>query len=271
MQQYVKKFVVLEHCNPYHRMNDPATWLQWKSMVEKRDFVFTVKANQFLTHTKMLEMDEDTAAHIDHFFRDRCLLLGPHLGPVLIQLPPSFRMSASHVDRIRAVAARIAPTGIRCAVEFRHRSWFCEEVYAVLREVGWTMVVTHNEDVGESPHVDTGTNIMYVRLHGAVDRFVGDYGPVLMKKWAEQAVAFASRGDQGTNSVFFFLNNNESHIGGLTSSIADATCFAESVRSIAQSAAAPLGTAAPTLSDTAVSAAAATSTSTVEAVDPETH
>jgi uncharacterized protein YecE (DUF72 family) len=238
MQQYLKKFSVMEHCNPYHRMNEPQSWVQWKGMVEKRDFIFTIKANQFLTHTKLLEMDEDTAAHIDHFFRDRCLLLGPHLGPVLIQLPPSFRLSSTHLDRIKAVAARIAPTGVHCAVEFRHKSWFCEEVYAVLRQVGWTLVVTHNEDVGESPHVDTGTHVMYVRLHGAVDRFVGDYGPVLIKKWAEQCLAFVNQ-NPAANHVFFFLNNNESQVGGLTSAVVDATCLAESINALVSAGATP--------------------------------
>ena len=231
MQQYLKKFTALEHCNPYHRMNDPQSWMQWKGMVEKRpEFVYTIKANQFLTHTKMLEMDDDTATHIENFFRDRCLLLQPHLGPVLIQLPPQFRMTLPHLERLKAVATRVSSTGVKCAVEFRHRSWFCEEVYSVLREIKWTMVITHNEDVGESPIVDTGTNVMYVRLHGATGKYVGDYGPVLMKKWAELCVQFLQA--DGNRKIYFFLNNNDSHIGGLTSSIVDATCLAETVNSI---------------------------------------
>jgi uncharacterized protein YecE (DUF72 family) len=272
LQQYMKKFSALEHCNPYHRMNDPPAWIHWKSMVEKRsDFVYTVKANQYLTHTKMLEMDEDTATHIDHFFRDLCPLLGSHLGPVLIQLPPSFRLTPGHLERLRAVAARIAPTGVRCAVEFRHRSWFCDEVYAALREVQWALVATHNEDVGETPLVDTGTHIMYVRLHGAVSRFAGDYGPVAMRRWAEACVAFV-RSDPIANHVYFFLNNNESQVGGLTSSIVDATCLAETINALMAAGAPPPAPAAvaigappaPTLPPAAPAAEAAVVTESSE-------
>lgn len=225
VMQYLKKFSCLEHCYPYHRMSSPEQWLAWKGMVSKRpDFVFTIKANQYLTHTKMLDVDADVAAHINNFFAERCLLLGEHLGPVLVQLPPQFRMSTSHLERLRAVAARI-PAGIKIAVEFRHKSWFVDEVYDLLKELQWGLVVTHNEDIGESPFVITNKSFLYVRLHGAVSRYVGDYGPTLMQRWAEVVAKFVL--EDKSRNVYFFLNNNESQISGLTSSVVDATCLAK--------------------------------------------
>ena len=61
LQQYMKKFRVLEHCNPYHRMGNVTNWEQWKAMpgAATKKFIFTVKSNQYLTHTRMLEMDAD--------------------------------------------------------------------------------------------------------------------------------------------------------------------------------------------------------------------
>lgn len=225
MAQYVKKFQCLEHCYPYHRMCDPQQWDAWRAMVQKRpEFVFTIKANQYLTHTRRLEMDADLATHIDNFFAQRVPLLGIHLGPVLVQLPPTFHKNDGHVERIRAVAARI-PADVRIAVEFRHKSWFCDEVYDVLKELKWGLVVTHNEDIGESPFVITNPSFLYVRLHGAVSQYVGDYGPVLMLRWAEIIAKFVQ--EDPTRNVYFFLNNNESQIGGLTSSIVDASSLTQ--------------------------------------------
>jgi uncharacterized protein YecE (DUF72 family) len=228
LEQYRRKFNALEHCNPYHRMGDEQHWRAWGKMVENSNFIYAVKANQYLTHTRMLQMDEELDLHMRNFFEDRCPMLGTHLGPVLLQLPPQFHMTSEHLDRIRAVASRM-PSFIRVAVEFRHRSWFCEEAYGVLRSCKWALVVTHNEDIGESPVIDTGVGFMYVRLHGAVGRYVGDYGPVAMEKWADEILRFTSEGH--SREVYFFFNNNESHINGLCSSVVDATCLAEHLSS----------------------------------------
>jgi uncharacterized protein YecE (DUF72 family) len=238
MAQYVKKFQCLEHCYPYHRMCDPHVWDSWRAMVQRRpEFVFTIKANQYLTHTRRLEMDEDLAQHIENFFVQRVPLLGVHLGPVLVQLPPNFDKNDGHVDRIRAVAARI-PSSVRIAVEFRHKSWFTDDVYDLLKELNWGLVITHNEDIGESPFVITNSSFLYVRLHGAVSQYVGDYGPILMLRWAEIIAKFVQ--EDSSRHVYFFLNNNESQIGGLTSSIVDASSLAQSLTRLL-----PKGTAAP--------------------------
>jgi uncharacterized protein YecE (DUF72 family) len=248
--QYVKKFHCLEHCYPYHRMCDPQVWDSWRAMVQRRpDFVFTIKANQYLTHTRRLELDADVATHIENFFVQRVPLLGPHLGPVLIQLPPNFQKTTDHMERIRSVAVRI-PSTVRIAVEFRHKTWFCDEVYDLLREMRWSLVVTHNEDIGESPFVITNPSFLYVRLHGAVSQYVGDYGPVLMQRWAEIIAKFVL--EDRSRHVYFFLNNNESQIGGLTSSVVDASCLAQNLRKILP----PQGTTNASASPPATPAAA---------------
>lgn len=68
---------------------------------------------------------------------------------------------------------------IRIAVEFRHDSWLHNDVFDLLRKLGWALVVTHELDNDKfSTHIDTHVPFMYVRLHGAVGTHVGDYGPV---------------------------------------------------------------------------------------------
>ena len=276
--QYCKKFGALEHCNPYHRMGDETNWQHWHDYVHRAypNFVYTIKANQFLTHSKMLEMDDDLASHIQTFFGDRCPVLKEHLGPVLIQLPPQFRMSKDHLDRIVAVAAKM-PSGTRIAVEFRHRSWFCEEVYAVLRTIKWALVFTHNDDIGESPVVDTGASFFYARVHGICGKYMGDYGPEELTRFASIVKRFITKDDgeiDRSKEVFFFFNNNDTHIGGLTSSIVDSTCLAAKLTKLIKEGVTPTASATSVATPAAVPPSSppkptATTTATHAAVKEE--
>ncbi|EAN99648.1 hypothetical protein C3747_114g19 [Trypanosoma cruzi] len=268
--QYAKKFNSLEHCYTFHNMGEETMWKNWRDMcasqlvassshspaslgcVQTSDngnqksppFIFSIKANQYLTHTRMLAIDDKSEEHIMHFFVNRCSILGRHLGPVLLQLPPQFQKNHVNMERIEAVAARI-PKAFSVAVEFRHRSWYDEGVYALLRRLGWALVVAHHhDDPTASVHVDTGVDFMYVRLHGPIGLHIGDYGPVILSQWAERVVDYicggvvsAAAADQSQpmavnahgREVYFFFNNSDSHVGGTTSSTVDATFLAQRV------------------------------------------
>ena len=269
MRQYTKKFRVLEHCQPYHNVGDTDVWARWAAMAPM-NFKFTVKANNWMTHVRRLEYDEDMQKHIAAFFGDRCRQLGEKLGAVLIQLPPSFLKSEKNLKNLRLVAEAIASSYPflrgRIAVEFRDRSWNCEEVYSLLRELQWALVITHQHGKGFSPMVHTNSAVVYARLHGAAGLYEGDYGTTFLSRFAENLYEFiqqaadsrrhhsirseptsantmpqrdsrnadnedtscgdstAHRRHQHTD-VYVFFNNNETHIGGLCSSVVDATQF----------------------------------------------
>nr|CCC93796.1 conserved hypothetical protein [Trypanosoma congolense IL3000] len=203
-------------------------------------FMYAIKANRYLTHTRMLAMDEATEEHVMSFFAGRCTMLGRSLGPVLLQLPPQFAKTSEHMKRIELLAARL-PKGIRVAVEFRHVSWYVEETWQLLRRIRWAQVVVryHDTPTGSVP-VDVGVPFMYVRLHGAIGLHVGDYGPTLLSLWAERIAEFVRgpcAGMGGANQseereVFFFFNNSDSHVGGATSSVVDATFLAEKLQQL---------------------------------------
>ena len=90
-------------------------------------FVFAVKASRYLTHVKRLR---DLGQGLDRFYeRIEPLVRSPKLGPVLWQLPPNFQR-----DDERLAAALDACRPGRHCFEFRHESWFADEVYALLRE-----------------------------------------------------------------------------------------------------------------------------------------
>lgn len=305
---YQTKFRSLEHCYPYHREGTREQWASWKSAVSvtpaaaatpppKLDdpsifaggvppptstgdpvfvvpqdlFSFTVKANKTLTHERQLRIEGDPEAlqHVNHFFNVLCRELDPHLGPILLQLPPSFQRTEETMNRLRfferalpkdkiilvyPVPSASSPTPsyswvhrrrIRIAVEFRHRSWYHRDSFQFCRDAGWAIVTSDlgydEKSVSSSAaannfsyHVDTGVPFMYCRLHGSLAPYAGDYGSLALQRWARCISGFTSASGEGRaaapREVFCYLNNNDSNVAGVTSSTVDAACLAHLFR-----------------------------------------
>jgi uncharacterized protein YecE (DUF72 family) len=119
-------------------------------------FQFAVKAPQTITHIKRLR---DARAITDTFLKSiEPLRHAKRLGPVLFQLPPNFKSDAG---RLREFLATL-PKGLRATFEFRHESWFNEEVYSVLRKSGIALCWAESEKI-ETPEVQTA-DFYYLRL-----------------------------------------------------------------------------------------------------------
>jgi uncharacterized protein YecE (DUF72 family) len=112
------------------------------------------KAPQRITHFGRLRgVDEPL-----RYFCDAARTLGDKLGPLLFQLPPNFKKAA---DRLGEVLA-IMPDGFRVAFEFRHESWFDDEVYGLLRARNAALCIADTEE-GSTPAVATA-DFGYLRL-----------------------------------------------------------------------------------------------------------
>jgi uncharacterized protein YecE (DUF72 family) len=120
------------------------------------DFQFAVKAHQTITHIKRLNAaEESTAKFLDSI---EPLRKARKLGPVLFQLPPNFKCDAGRLREF----VKLLPHGLRAAFEFRHESWFNEEVYMVLRSVGVALCAAETEKI-ESPEIQTAP-FYYLRM-----------------------------------------------------------------------------------------------------------
>lgn len=131
-------------------------------------FVFSPKLPSAITHEGRLRSTEDAVGRF-------LMALAPlrvegKLGPVVAQLPPSFRFDRD----VEALSAFVAswPRDAPLAVELRHKSWWREETYAMLRESGAALVWSTNE-TGRAPPVITA-DFVYARLVG--DRALDDVG-----------------------------------------------------------------------------------------------
>ena len=103
-------------------------------------FRFSVKAHQVITHIKRLKKTED---FIPRFLSTiEPLAQAGKLGPVLFQLPPNLKADAKLLEEFLAVL----PRGVLSAFEFRHASWFTDEIFALLKSHNRALCVAETEE-----------------------------------------------------------------------------------------------------------------------------
>jgi len=159
-------------------------------------FKFAVKAHQSITHIKRLrEAGESTKAFLAAL---QPLWDAGKLGPVLFQLPPFLKCD---LPRLNDFLAEL-PRAYRVAFEFRHESWFVEEVFAALRQANAALCQAESEKL-QSPHVQTA-DFTYLRLRKE------SYSPKERKDLAETVARLSRQGD-----VFTFFKHEDTPEGAL--------------------------------------------------------
>ncbi len=129
---YAERFPTVEINNTFYRMPKDALLQGWADQVPE-SFRFVIKASQRITHIQRLK---ECGELLTYLFRVTSTL-GARLGPLLFQLPPNFKKD---VPRLRSFFDAM-PERRRVAVEFRHASWFDDEVYEALRGEGAALCV----------------------------------------------------------------------------------------------------------------------------------
>jgi uncharacterized protein YecE (DUF72 family) len=159
------------------------------------DFLFSVKSSRYLTHLKRLT---DLGSGVERFYeRIEPLAESPKLGPVLWQLPGNFRRD----DERLGAALEALPAGRHC-FEFRHPSWFCPEVYELLRRSGTALVI------GDTPRRPFQTHELtadwtFVRFHHGHRGRNGNYSDRELDDWAQTI-----RRWRRSVEIFAYFNND---------------------------------------------------------------
>jgi uncharacterized protein YecE (DUF72 family) len=192
LRHYAAKFSSVEINNTFYRMPSASVLASWAEQVPD-GFTFALKASQRITHRSRLK---DSADSVEFFFRVAATL-GDRLGPVLFQLPPNLKRD---LPRLRDFLP-LLPAGSRAAFEFRHESWFDEEVYAALREARAALCVAEDENLA-TPLVPT-TSWGYLRLRRQ------DYGPDSLTEWRDRILA------QPWSETFVFFKHEDEARGPL--------------------------------------------------------
>jgi uncharacterized protein YecE (DUF72 family) len=153
---YASRFPTVEVNNSFYRIPSEKVLAGWAEQVPP-DFRFVLKASRRITHNSRLA-DEDGS--LEYVLR-AANPLGERLGPTLFQLPPTFKKDAV---RLRDFLARL-PKRWMAALEFRHASWFDDEVYELLRSRDVALVaVDEDETEGKGAPLVPTASWGYFRL-----------------------------------------------------------------------------------------------------------
>jgi uncharacterized protein YecE (DUF72 family) len=189
---YASKFPAVEINNTFYRLPKENVLLEWAAQVPET-FTFALKASQRITHHARLK--EESASALDFLLKNTSKL-GDRLGPILFQLPPNLKKD---VSRFRGFLG-LLPSDRRYVFEFRHESWFDDEVYDAMRERDIAMCVAEQDDF-RCPMVCTST-WGYLRLHKL------DYQSAELLEWAKNVST------QQWNEAYVFFKHDETENGG---------------------------------------------------------
>jgi len=193
LESYAARFATVESNNAFYRLPEKRIFEAWAERTPD-DFVMAVKVSRYLTHIKRLR---GPAEPVDRFVR-RVRGLGLKLGPVLLQLPPQL---ACDRERLARTLDRFAPE-FRVAVEFRHDSWFRDEIRDLLVDHGAALCLADRRGV-LGPLWRTA-DWTYLRLHGGRARPRPSYGDRALDAWADRLAAQWSPEED----CFVYFNND---------------------------------------------------------------
>ena len=188
---YAGVFDTVEINYTFYRMPTPTLVEGWAAQVPEA-FTFTLKAPKRITHDRRLQ---DVADPL-RAFCTAAGALGSRLGCVLVQLGPTFKCD---LPRLQAFIAELPPA-LRVAFEFRHASWFDDEVFGLLRDRGAALCVADADDDLPVPLVATA-DWGYLRLRRA------DYDAAALRAWADRMRA------QRWGDAFVFFKHEDAGKG----------------------------------------------------------
>jgi uncharacterized protein YecE (DUF72 family) len=208
-----RKFRTIEINGTFYGLQRPKSFDSWRDMTPE-GFMFSVKAPRFITHIQRLRGVEVSVAN---FLASGLLRLGPKLGPILWQFPPSLKFDPEIFETFLALlphdtehAASLArkhdarvngrdwcetdhKRKLRHAVEIRHESFRDKNFIALLRRYKTALVCA---DTVEWPRLmDLTADFIYCRLHGSEQLYASGYDSAALDDWARR-LRHWSQGDE---------------------------------------------------------------------------
>ena len=205
LKLYASVFDCVEVDSSFYRTPRPAMTKQWYRTTPAL-FQFTMKMPKRITHEKKLK---GVTENLGWFYasakelREKC-------GPLVAQLPPSIKYE-THWPLMQEFVRGFDVDTYPHAIEFRHRSWFRDDVYAVLRDRGVAMVWTENQYLRSPAQVTA--DYAYLRLVG--DREIEEFKETQRDKSKEMREWYRELGEasDSVKGAFVFFNNHYAGFG----------------------------------------------------------
>jgi uncharacterized protein YecE (DUF72 family) len=188
---YAERFPTVEINYTFYRVPNEKLLAGWSAATPER-FWFTLKAPRRITHDSKLQRCED----LTQTFCRTARTLGPKLGVLLFQLPPTFKKD---VDVLRQFV-ELLPEGTRAAFEFRHASWHDAAVFDVLRSRNLALCVADSEKL--TTPVEMTADYAYFRLRDE------GYQPADIERWGSTIASLT-----GIGETFVYFKHEEQGLG----------------------------------------------------------
>jgi len=195
LEAYGQIFDSVEVNGTFYSLPKSTTVEEWREKVPD-NFVFSVKASRYITHMKKLKDPREPLGNLYGILE----AFGGRLGPVLFQLPPSWRIDSGRLKNFLENLSR----KYRYAFEFRDDSWHCKDVYDLLSRHNAALCF-YDYEQHQSPHKTT-TDFAYIRLHGPqAQAYKGSYRDDVLEGWARKILNRRKNGQ----SVFCYFDNDD--------------------------------------------------------------
>jgi uncharacterized protein YecE (DUF72 family) len=192
LQIYSNHFNSVEINSTFYRIPRKSSVEKWRDQTPD-DFVFSIKIPRSISHRTNLDYDpEKMDAFLDHIKP-----FGKKLGPILLQLPP--RLSPEHSEQLETLLKQLK--NHRVAVEFRHKDWFNETIYEILRTYNTTLVNGKNQS---SKPIET-SDFSYIRLEGDRRTVNGEKGLIEIDRSLENEI-LAKKIHTYQKSVYLYIS-----------------------------------------------------------------
>jgi len=189
LRYYAGQLPAVEINNTFYRMPKAEVLAKWAEQVPD-GFTFALKASQRITHQKRLK---DAADSVEFFF-GVATTLGDRLGPMLFQLPPSFKKDLPRLEDFLS----ILPPACRAAFEFRHASWFGDDVFGALQKRGAALCVAEDEELATPMAATTGWGYLRLRRQDYAEQDLAVWARRIREQSWSEAYVFFKHEEEGT-------------------------------------------------------------------------
>ena len=192
-EYYAADFDTVEINNTFYQQPKQQSLERWRRQAPE-NFLYSVKANRYITHIKRLKEAQEP---LERFLRN-ARLLKEKLGPILYQLPPSMHKDLDLLASFTKLLAKNLPA----VFEFRHKSWFSEDTFELLKKFNAGFCI-HDMPGMKVPREVTA-DIIYIRFHGPTGKYAGNYSKSALQSWAKWITEHA----EAVHSVYAYFNND---------------------------------------------------------------
>ncbi len=192
LEYYAKHYNTVEINNTFYKIPGRETFDEWNKQTPSH-FRFSIKGSRYITHMKKLK---DSKPHVDRFY-ESIEPLKKKINTVLWQLPGNLH---KNMGKMESFCKELDSTYIN-VIEFRHLSWFEQEVYDLL--ASYNIVVCSLSAPDDFPEfIEDSTGIIYLRMHGKDDWYRYNYSDEELETWKHRIA------QSNANECYVYFNND---------------------------------------------------------------